>query len=275
MKPELKDIVSKTILTPGKGAIDNFTHSLNPYAGCVFGCKYCYVRQMPISLFREQEWGSWVDIKTNAAEILRKDLIKAKKKGPVTLFMSSSTDPYQPIEHETGLTRSLLEVMLEIQPDFIHLQTRSPLVKRDIGLFKQFKEKIRVSMTIETDKEEVRKAFSPAAPPIPARMKALKEITEAGITTQATIAPLLPCTREFPARLKEIANRITIDDFWMGDGTGGRRTSKLGVEEIYKQLGLEKWYNPTAYKVVLKMLREELEGSGIPVGVSKNGFSPS
>ncbi|WP_409252867.1 SPL family radical SAM protein [Bacillus sp. SCS-153A] len=275
MKPELKDIVSKTILTPGKGAIDNFTHSLNPYAGCVFGCKYCYVRQMPISLFREQEWGTWVDIKTNAAEILRKDLIKAKKKGPVTLFMSSSTDPYQPIEHETRLTRSLLEVMLETQPDFIHLQTRSPLVKRDIDLFKQFGDKIRISMTIETDKEEVRKAFSPAAPPIPARMAALKEITEAGIMTQATIAPLLPCTREFPGKLKRIAKRVTIDDFWMGDGTGGRRTSKLGVEEIYRQLGLEKWYNPTAYKVVLKMLREELQGSGIEVGISKNGFSPS
>ncbi|EDL64073.1 SPL family radical SAM protein [Bacillus sp. SG-1] len=274
MKPELKDIVSKTILTPGKGAIDNFTHSLNPYAGCVFGCKYCYVRQMPISLFREQEWGTWVDIKTNAVEILRKDLIKAKKKGPVTLFMSSSTDPYQPIEHETRLTRSLLELMLETQPDFIHLQTRSPLVKRDIDLFKQFGDKIRISMTIETDKEEVRKAFSPAAPPIPARMAALKEITEAGIMTQATIAPLLPCSREFPSKLKQIAKRITIDDFWMGDGTGGRRTSKLGVKEIYRQLGLEKWYNPTAYKVVLKMLREELQGSEIDIGVSKDGFSP-
>ncbi|TYR74541.1 radical SAM protein [Rossellomorea vietnamensis] len=274
MKPELKDIVSKSILTPGKGAIDNFTHSLNPYAGCVFGCKYCYVRQMPISLFREQEWGTWVDIKTNAAEILRKDLAKAKKKGPVTLFMSSSTDPYQPIEAKTGLTRSLLEVMLEEKPEFIHLQTRSPLVKRDMDLFKQFRNKIRISMTIETDKEEVRKAFSPTAPPIPARMSVLKELTEAGIMTQATIAPLLPCTREFPEKLKRIAKRVTIDDFWMGDGSGGRRTAKLGVEEIYRQLGLEKWYNPTAYKVVLKMLREEFQDTGIEIGVSKNGFSP-
>jgi DNA repair photolyase len=274
MKLQPNDIISKSILTPAKGALDDFTHSLNPYAGCVFGCKYCYVRQLPVSLFRQQEWGTWIDIKTNAAELLRKELLKAKKKGPVTIFMSSSTDPYQPIEAKTQLTRSLLEVMVQEQPDFLHVQTRSPLVKRDIDLFKQFGNKIRISMTIETDKEDVRKAFSPSAPPIPARMAALKEITETGITTQATIAPLLPCSREFPIKLKHIANRITIDDFWMGDGSGGRRTAKLGIQKIYEEMGLEKWYNPTAYKVVLKMLEKELQDVPVKLGISKSGFSP-
>jgi DNA repair photolyase len=240
----------------------------------VFGCKYCYVRQLPVSLFREQEWGTWIDIKTNAAQLLEKELVKARKKGPVALFMSSSTDPYQPIEVKTQLTRSLLEVMLEVQPDFLHVQTRSPLAKRDIDLFQQFGDKIRISMTIETDKEEVRKAFSPSAPPIPARMAALKEITDTGIMTQATIAPLLPCSRDFPKKLKGIARRITIDDFWMGDGSGGRRTANLGMEKIYEQMGLEKWYNPAAYKVVLKMLQDELKDDTVQLGISKSGFSP-
>jgi len=274
MKLQLKDIVSKSILTPARGAIDDFTHSLNPYAGCFFGCKYCYVRQLPVSLFREQEWGTWIDIKTNAAELLKKEMVKAKRKGPVTLFMSSSTDPYQPIEVKTQLTRSLLEVMVEEQPDFLHVQTRSPLVKRDIDLFKQFGDKIRISMTIETDKEEVRKAFSPSAPPIPARMAALKEITDAGIMTQATIAPLLPCSKEFPKKLKHIAKRVTIDDFWMGDGSGGKRTAKLGIYQIYEQMGLEKWYNPTAYKVVLKMMQQEFQDDEVELMVSKRGFKP-
>lgn len=274
MKLELKDIVSKSILTPASGAIDDFSHSLNPYAGCVFGCKYCYVRQLPVSLFRDQEWGTWVDIKTNAGDLLKKEIVKAKKKGPLNIFMSSSTDPYQPLEAKTRLTRSLLQIMLEDMPDFLHVQTRSPLVKRDIDLFKQFGEKIRISMTIETDKEEVRKAFSPSAPPIPARMKSLKEITDAGIMTQATIAPLLPCSKDFPKKLKEIAGRITIDDFWMGDGSGGRRTAKLGIRKIYEDMGLEKWYNPTAYKVVLRMIEEEIKDTSIELGVSKSGFKP-
>jgi DNA repair photolyase len=272
LKLQLKDIVSKSILTPAKGMLEGFSHSLNPYAGCAFGCKYCYVRQLPVSLYREEEWGTWVDIKTNAAELLKKELIKAKKKGPVTLFMSSSTDPYQPIEFKVKLTRSLLEVMLDKRPDFLFIQTRSPLAKRDIDLFKQFGDRIRVSMTIETDKEEIRKAFSPSAPPVPARMKALKEITEAGVPTQATIAPLLPCSKEFPKKLKHIANRVTLDDFWMGDGSRGKRTEKLGIYKIYEQMGMEKWYNPNAYKVVLKMLQEELDN--VELLISQKGFSP-
>ncbi|PLR99259.1 SPL family radical SAM protein [Bacillus sp. T33-2] len=272
MKIQIKDIVSKSILTPGRGLLEEYSHSLNPYAGCAFGCSYCYVRQLPVGLYREEEWGTWVDIKTNAAELLRKEIIKARKKGPVTLFMSSATDPYQPIEAKTKLTRSLLEVMLEERPDFLFVQTRSPLVKRDIDLFKQFGDRIRVSITIETDKEEVRRAFSPAAPPIPARMRALKEITEAGIATQATISPLLPCSKEFPKKLTGIASRITLDDYWMGDGGGGKRTENLGIYKIYEQMGLEKWYNPTAYKVVLKMLKEEIED--VELLISQKGFGP-
>jgi DNA repair photolyase len=272
VKLNINDILSKSILTPGRGLLSEYSHSLNPYAGCAFGCSYCYVRQLPVSLFREEEWGAWVDIKANAAELLRKELVKAKKKGPVTIFMASATDPYQPIEAKTMLTRSLLEVMLEVQPDFLFVQTRSPLVKRDLDLFKQFGDNIRISMTIETDKEEIRKAFAPAAPPIPARMNALREITEAGVLTQATISPLLPCSREFPKKLKGLASRITIDDFWMGDGSGGKRTEKLGVYKIYQEMDMEKWYNPSAHKVILKMLKEELEQT--EVLVSQKGFSP-
>jgi hypothetical protein len=92
--------------------------------------------------------------------------------------------------------------------------------------------------------------------------------------TQATIAPLLPCSKDFPKKLKEIAGRITIDDFWMGDGSGGRRTAKLGIRKIYEDMGLEKWYNPTAYKVVLRMIEEEIKDTSIELGVSKSGFKP-
>jgi len=136
MKCEILYKNPKTILNKGTGFLSGYTHSLNPYTGCSFGCSYCYVRQMPVSLFREGEWGSWVDVKNGAANVLKKELHRAKAKGPVTIFMSSSTDPYQPIEHKEKVTRSLLEIMLEDLPDFLFVQTRSPLVSRDIlGLF--------------------------------------------------------------------------------------------------------------------------------------------
>ncbi|TCN20388.1 SPL family radical SAM protein [Mesobacillus foraminis] len=272
MAIQINDIISKGILTPGRGLLEGYSHSLNPYAGCAFGRSYCYVRQLPVGLFCEEEWGTWVDVKSNAAQLLEKELVKARKKGKVTIFMSSATDPYQPVEAKVGLTRSLLEVMLANQPDFLFVQTRSPLVKRDLDLFKRFGDKIRISMTIETDKEEVRKAFSTSAPPIQARMKTLREITEAGVPTQATISPLLPCSRDFPEKLKGIASRVTLDDFWMGDGSGGKRTGKLGVRRIYEELGLDKWYNPDAHKIVLKMLREEIPDAELLV--SQKGFDP-
>ena len=109
----------KTLLNKGTGFLSGYTHSLNPYTGCTFGCSYCYVRQMPVSTFRGEEWGTWVDIKKQAADILRKELRRAKSKGKVTIFMSSSTDPYQPAEYKEEVTRSLLEVMVELS--LIHI----------------------------------------------------------------------------------------------------------------------------------------------------------
>jgi len=183
MKGEINYKNPKTILNKATGFLSGYTHSLNPYTGCTFACSYCYVRQMPVSLFKSGDWGEWVDIKKNAAELLRNELQKAKKKGKVTIFMSSSTDPYQPIESKERVTRSLLELMLEDPPDFLFIQTRSPLVKRDIDLLSQFNDKVRVSMTIETDKENIRKYFTPEAPPIQARLKTLEVLAEAGIPT--------------------------------------------------------------------------------------------
>ena len=107
MNIETKEITAKTILTEVKGYLDvGFTHSLNSYSGCAFACKYCYVREMPIQKFKDMPWGTWLEVKTNAAENYRKEIIKLRKKNkPVHIFMSSATDPYQPIERKAGITR--------------------------------------------------------------------------------------------------------------------------------------------------------------------------
>ncbi|PEJ53311.1 radical SAM protein [Bacillus sp. AFS002410] len=262
----------KTILNKGTGFLAGYTHSLNPYTGCSFACSYCYVRQMPVSLFRKKEWGSWVDIKQNAAIVLEKELKRAKSKGEVTIFMSSSTDPYQPVENKERLTRSLLETMLQHQPDFLFVQTRSPLVKRDIDLLKLFKNKVRVSMTIETDLDEIRKIFSPFAPPINARLKTLEELAKEGIPTQATIAPVLPSSEDFPIKLSKIVNRVCIDDFFMGDGSGGKRTTRLGIETKYKEHKLEEWYDSEAYLLVYERFKKYFSENQL--FISQKGFEP-
>jgi DNA repair photolyase len=273
MKSEFFYKNPKTLLNKGTGFLSGYTHTLNPYTGCSFSCSYCYVRQMPVSLFRQAEWGTWVDIKQESANLLRKELRKAKSKGYVSIFMSSSTDPYQPIEHKELVTRSLLEVMLEEPPDFLFLQTRSPLVGRDIDLLRLMKDKVRVSMTVETDLEEIRKHFTPQAPPISARFKTLELLNTAGIPTQATIAPVLPSSEAFAKKLQSLGvNRVCVDDYYMGDGSGGKRTARLGIHTLYEALCLQEWYDPSAYQIVCDRLKQVFPDDEIYV--SQKGFEP-
>ncbi|WP_409348156.1 SPL family radical SAM protein [Paenibacillus gyeongsangnamensis] len=263
------------LLNPASGYLTGYTHTLNPYAGCAFACSYCYVREMPVAKFRKDAWGSWVDVKQNAAPLLAKELRRAKRKGPVTVFMSSSTDPYQPAEYSTRLTRSLLEIMAESEtmPDFLLVQTRSPLVTRDIDLLQRLGERVRVSMTVETDLEPVRKAFTPAAPPIPGRLQALRLLAQAGIPAQVAVSPVLPCSDRFAATLASTGvHRLCVDDFFLGDGSLGRRTERLGIRRIHDAEGYGAWYSPDAIRRVLEQLRQHYDDGAI--FVSQAGFLP-
>lgn len=260
------------MLNKGTGFLADYTHTLNPYTGCSFGCSYCYVRRMPVALFRKDEWGSWVDIKRNAADVLSKELQRAKSKGDVTIFMSSSTDPYQPIEHRAQVTRALLEVMANNPPHFLLVQTRGPLVRRDIDLLQRLRGRVRVSMTVETDREDIRKRFTPHAPPIEGRLHALRDLANAGISTQVSIAPVLPSSEAFAQILAPLVTRVCVDDYFMGDGSGGRRTRALGIEALYRQLDLEEWYHPAAYLVVYERLKRVFPAERIHL--SQKGFAP-
>lgn len=272
VKQEVLYKTPKTLLNKGTGFLNGYSHTLNPYTGCTFACSYCYVRQMPVSIFRNQEWGSWVDVKVESAAILRKELKRAKSKGPVTIFMSSSTDPYQPVEAKEEVTRALLEVMVSEPPDFLLVQTRSPLVRRDVDLLQQLGERVRVSMTVETDREEIRKHFTPSAPPIQARLKTLELLRDAGIPAQAAIAPVLPSTEAFPQILRPLVHRVCIDDYFMGDGSGGKRTKRLPVQALYEELGEQEWYDPAAYRTVYDRFSREFPEEQL--FVSQKGFEP-
>jgi len=257
---EIKEIIAKKILSEAKGYLDvGFTHSLNPYSGCAFSCKYCYVREMPIQRFKDIPWGEWLDIKVNAAENFRKEMMKLRKKEKtVNIFMSSATDPYQPIERKTGISRAIMEEMLENPPDLLQIQTRSPLITRDIDLLQQLNElcKVLVSMTIETDREDIKQIFSPYAPGLKIRIKALKEVHDAGIPTQASISPVLPFTPDFPKALEGIVDHIWIDTLSIGDGSMGKRSKRLGMPSLFEEHELSKWYQHDLHERVKKYFRK-------------------
>lgn len=263
---EVTEVLAKKVLTEATGYLDvGFTHSLNPYSGCGFSCRYCYVREMPIQKFRDIPWGEWVDIKTNAAENYRNEIMKLRAKNkPVKLFMSSATDPYQPIERKARITRAILEQMIENPPDFLQIQTRGPLITRDLDLLVKVKEKCElvVSMTVETDRDEIRRIFTPYAPGIKLRLKSLKELHDAGITTQASISPVLPFTPDFPKRLDGIVDHIWIDTLSIGDGSMGKRSERLGMPRVFAEHGLSKWYQDDLHVMV-----EKYFGKYFPSGI--------
>lgn len=276
MPIEIKDIVSKKILSEVKGYLDiGFTHSLNPYTGCAFACEYCYVREMPIQKFKDIPWGSWVDVKKNAAENYLKEVSLLKRKNkPISIFMSSATDPYQPVEQKANITRSLLEEMDKNPPDSLQIQTRSPLVARDLDILLKLKEKCRilVSMTIETDREDVKRIFSPYAPGIDLRVKALKKMKDAGIHTQVSIPPVLPFSPNFANMLQGITDRIWIDTLLIGDGQMGMRSKRLGMPQLFEANGWEKWYEKRIHLKVEKYFKARF--SSEIIHVSKNSAYP-
>ena len=200
----VKEVKASSILNKSK----IYDYCLNPYTGCQFSCRYCYARLFIRRFSGHQEpWGGFVDIKINAPELLKKQLIKARK-GKV--WVSSVTDPYQPLEKKYGLTRKCLEELAKYQFPVI-IQTKSELVLRDLDLIQEF-EDIEVGFTIPTDDNEVSKLFEPYASPVKQRLMALEKIHAQGIRTFAFIGPLLPGNPEkLIATLEGKTDNVLID----------------------------------------------------------------
>jgi DNA repair photolyase len=189
---KVTEVQARSILTPQKlgslaGAYD---FSLNPYAGCAFSCSYCYVPKFPSARSGEQAWGSWVEVKVNAPELIRKE--RARIFGS-RIFFSSATDPYQYLELRYRLSRRCLQELLCYSPKKLTLHTRSHLVLEDLDLLKKFQDKLSVGISFTTDNEVVRREFEPKAPSISRRLQLLKTLSSNGIKVFASVSPLLPC----------------------------------------------------------------------------------
>lgn len=198
----IREIYPRSILSKSRV----FDYVINPYTGCQHGCTYCYARFMKRFTRHKEPWGEFVDVKINAPALLQQEIYK---KPPGRVWISGVCDPYQPLEARYELTKKCLEIL--VQHDWpITIQTKSPLVLRDIKLF-QGLNKIEVGLTVTTGDEMVRQLFEPNAPSINERIKALEKLHRAGITTYAMIAPMLPKSEELIAVLRGKVDYILID----------------------------------------------------------------
>jgi len=230
-------IKAKTIMQ--KTGLPDCDWVVNPYTGCRFGCKYCYAAFVGRFTHPNEEWGSYVDVKINAPELLKKEI--SGKKG-IILF-SSVTDPYQGLEAKYQLTRKCLQVLADVRyKGEVGILTKSGLVTRDIDIFKKIKN-IHVGMTVTSTGDPISQYLETYATPNPDRLKALKKLHQAGIKTYAFVGPLLP---HFVWQEKELKQLLT-------------ELKKTGVSYIYlEHINLSRYIKDRLYKYLKKDYSQEL-----------------
>ena len=269
---------AREILTRATGFMDAYHFTLNPYSGCSFGCTYCYAAFFSRDVERRDSWGYWVDVKENAVELMAKR--KAGSLDGKLIYMSSVTDPYQPVDRELKLTRGILEIMAERHKPRLVVQTRSPTVVRDCDLFRQIESnggRVQVNMTVTTDDEDIRRTFEPFCPSNMVRLQAIGEVQKEGIDACITMTPLLMVSSPyaFADALVETGVQKFIAQpfhFQRGKFLAGTRekafdlmAEKLGCDrETFKEEYLEH------YRMVFGVLRDMLP----ELGEGKDGFAP-
>jgi DNA repair photolyase len=240
----IREIEAKNILSKSQV----YEYALNPYVGCQHDCIYCYARFMKRFTGHRERWGEFVDVKINAPELLASE-VKKKRVGRV--WISGVCDPYQPLEKRYMLTKRCLGILVENGWPFT-IQTKSPLVLRDIGIVKRAKD-AEVGFTITTADEKIRKIFEPVAPPIRKRIEALAKLRSEGIRTFAMVAPILPGAEGLASELKGKVEYVILD-----------RLNYHYADWAYKKYGMQWAMEDSFFSQKGEELRTAFEREGIP-----------
>ncbi|MBN1616096.1 MAG: radical SAM protein [Spirochaetales bacterium] len=217
---KISEISVRTIITKSNLPAADFV--INPYVGCSHACRYCYARFMKRFTGHEEAWGSFVDAKVNAIDLIPESGDRYREK---SIFMSSVTDPYLPQERAYGLTRRILEKLVFLEPR-LGIQTKSDLIVRDIDILRQFTN-CEAGLTITTLDDSVRKEVERGASSVSKRLSALKALHDAGIRTYAFIGPIMPGLTDWKAIIEETRS---FTDFYMLENlnmAGGVRQSMM------------------------------------------------
>jgi DNA repair photolyase len=267
---------ASSILTKTSGFIAEagFTHSLTPARNCTFGCTYCYVPTMRIYAGLQpddwQHWGQFTTIKDNTAELLARELRPHQR-----IYCSPLVDPYQPIEVRP--MPAILEALIKSPPRVFVLQTRGPLILKDLELLGALAQHttLRVSFSLTTNREDVRRLYEPHCAPFQERLETIRALREAGIETYATLAPLLPCDPEALAKSAlEASGRDLI-----GDPLHVRAVKRHGATtrehafRISSANGHDQWLDPDFQASVTVRIAAVARAAGHTFTTGPRGFS--
>ena len=266
---------ARSILSPVSGFLKDagFTHSLTPARNCTFGCSYCYVPTMRVQGGLKPDdwrhWGEFTTFKTNAAQLAARAL-----RPDQVIYCSPLTDPYQPAEESQELMPAILDAVIASPPAVFVIQTRGPLILRDLDRLRKLRGLLRVSFSVTTDRDEVRRIFEPHCAPIAERWRTIEALREAGIAVSVSLAPILPCDPEvLVERAAQVSNGpIIADPFHVRAVKRFGATTREATVQICDRHGWSEWLDPEFQREVLERMKTRAAQYGRVFGVGAAGF---
>jgi DNA repair photolyase len=201
--PALQTIVqpepARSIISRNNSPDIRFDQSINPYRGCEHGCIYCYARPSHayLNLSPGLDFETRLFYKKDAARLLEQELAAPGYKcSPITI--GANTDPYQPIEREYRVTRSILEVLARHRHPFSMI-TKSAMVERDLDLLEPLArdDLVQVFVSVTTLSNELKRTLEPRTASPAARLRAIRRLSDAGIPVGVMVAPVIPVLTDF------------------------------------------------------------------------------
>ena len=219
-----------------------------------------------------KRWGQFTTFKQNAAELVTQQVRPAQK-----IYCSPLVDPYQPVEECERAMPSILDALLARPPALFVIQTRGPLILRDIERLQELgrRTKVRVSFSITTNREDVRRLYEPHCASFEERLSTVRALRDAGIEAYATLAPLLPCD---PGELARQAIAASGRDL-IGDPLHVRSvkphgaTTREAAFRISEKNGYTKWLDADFQETIVREIREIAEAEGRDFRTGPEGFA--
>jgi DNA repair photolyase len=206
-----RELRSRSLLNKCDSPRMPFTWTVNPYRGCAMGCRYCYAAYTHefMGITTPETFHSLVYVKTGAEEETARRLARVVKTGE-RIALGTATDPYQPAEAQSRVTRGFLEQVAQHRNVRLGIVTKGALVLRDLELLRKIHARslLGIHVSLITPHAELARKLDPWAPPPDVRIEVMRRLVEAGLSTSLGLAPVLPGITDDEKSLDLLLGRV-------------------------------------------------------------------